>query len=404
MTQASLLVRPPRPGRSPPGRLVALAEAHRCIEEAECFPAGRATVPLLRAVGRCSAREVLADFDRPEGAVSAMDGYAYRGADRGLTRRIRPAKPGRAEALPLGPGEAVPISTGDPLPPGADAIVRVEAAHVEAGILTLHAIATPGADIRPAGEDLPRGTPLLAAGERVRPAHVAILADQGRRTVEVIDPAITFLAVGGELRALSDPGAAGRLDFLTPLFTSWLAAFRVRSAGIVEDHPEALLAALGQAVIGSDLVVTVGGASVGEGDIVKPTIRAHGELWFEGVSTNLLKRAAAGRFGRVPVLVLPGQPLAAVTAFHEFGLHCLERLTGVPLRRTEELPLAQPIAGGHRMNPVHLFRIEAGQLIPLPWGAGRYRTLLQADAFASLEKGARYDAGDRLRVERFWPA
>jgi molybdopterin molybdotransferase len=386
------------PGRRPVGgRLLTLGEAHERIARALWRSPPPRSLPLAEAVGRFAAETVVARQDRPESPRSAMDGYAVRAAD-GPPSHIRAPedRPG-----PLLRGEAVPVSTGGPLPPGADAVVRREATRAtpEGGLEVLESL-WPGKDVHPVGEDVRAGDVLLARGERVRSAHLGVLIEQGLREVPVLSARVGLLAVGSELVPPGAPSAGRTPDAISPMLLPLVPSPEVAYLGPVGDDPSLFRRALESALAEHDLVITVGGASVGDGDPVKPVVSEGGELLFEGLRANVLKRAAVGQVGGRPIVILPGQPVAAVTAFHEIGLAVLERMWGVPLRRSERWPLAEPVAAHHRMDATLLFRLEDGAARPLAWGAARYGTLARADGYAVVPRGTQLPAGAALTIQR----
>jgi molybdopterin molybdotransferase len=388
------------PGRGPVGgRLITLNEAHERIARALFRSPSPRSLPLAEAVGRFAAEPVVARKDRPETPRSAMDGYAVRAADGPPSRVRTPEDP----PGPLRPGEALPVSTGGPLPPGADAVVRREATRrtPEGGLEVLESL-WPGKDVHPVGEDVRVGDLLLARGERVRPSHLGVLLEQGLSALPILSARVGLLAVGSEL---VPPGAhsAGRTpDSITPMLLPLVPTPEVAYLGTVADEPATFRRVLEAALAQHDLIITVGGASVGDGDPVKPAVVGLGELLFEGLRANVLKRTAVGQVGDRTIVILPGQPVAAVTAFHEIGLAVLERMWGVPLRRTERWPLAAPVAVHHRMDATILFRLEDGVARPLEWGVARYGTIARADGYAVVRRGTQLPAGSLLAIERLW--
>jgi molybdopterin molybdotransferase len=386
------------PGRGPVGgHLLTLEEAHERIARALWRSPPCRSLPLAEAVGRYAAEPVVARLDRPEIPRAAMDGYAVRASD-GPPSWVRASvdKPGS-----LRPGEAVPVSTGGSLPPGSDAVVRREATRAthEGGLEVLESL-WPGKDVHPVGEDVRAGDVLLARGERVRSAHLGVLIEQGLREVPVLSARVGLLAVGTELVPSGAPSAGRTTDSISPMLLPLVPSPEVAYLGPVGDDPSHFRRALEAALAEHDLVITVGGASVGDGDPVKPVVSALGELLFEGLRANVLKRAAVGQVGDRPIVILPGQPVAAVTAFHEIGLAVLERMWGVPLRRTERWPLAEPVAVHHRMDATLLFRLEDGVARPLEWGVARYGTIARADGYAVVPRGTQLPAGAPIAIQR----
>ncbi len=336
-----------------------------------------------------------------------MDGYALAlgwGSTQGPFR-IRGARyPSSADGGPrLDPGEASYITTGAPLPPGANGVVRVEFVRREGDVLVLHHPARRGQDIVPVGESVRRGDVLLERGERIRPVQLGALLALGIPRVPSFRLRAVVLPIGDELR--HDGRRRGRprvTDYMSPLVASLLPFAEVKLLPPLRDRRAEVARRLRTASTTADLLVTIGGSSAGDRDVTKAAVRSVGKLLFEGVTANVLKRGAVGLIGRVPVVVLPGQLVSAVTVFHEHALHVLSRLVGRELRRFQRVPLARGVSVDHRMDSTYLFSLRDGRAQPLPWGVARLSALLRADAFGVLKHGRDYAAGDPVEVQTLW--
>ncbi len=390
---------------------MSLAEARRRVERMAVRRLAGRWVPTRQALGRLSAAELRAPLPLPRYPVSAMDGYAIRlgrrrspGPFRVVGAPTYPASRGRRRSLRT--GEAAYITTGARLPPGADAVVRIERVRYDGRSITLTHPARPGQDIGPPGESVPAREVLLRRGEPIGPAHVALLLAVGVRKIPTLRLRVTLLPIGDELEGVrAARGRAGVTDYMSPLIAALLGTAEVRIAAPLPDEPAAVARALRAGSRRSDLLITLGGSSAGDRDVTKPAVRRVGRLLFEGVAVNVLKRGSVGRVGEVPVLVLPGQVVSAATVFHEHGLHLLSRLIGRDLRVYERVPLAEPLAVDHRMDSTYLFARENGRARPLPWGVARLSELPRANAFGILERGRRYRAGETVLLQRFlWAA
>lgn len=335
-----------------------------------------------------------------------MDGYAVRVGTRfsagPFIVRGEAFPSTQARAPRLDSGEAIYITTGAFLPPGANAVARVEVARREGDLLYLASPVARGHDVMPSGEALARGEVLLHRGESVGPAHVGALLSQGLARLRVTALRVTVLPVGDELVAAGESTGRGRWDFMGPTIASSLPFAKVTVARPLPDDRAAVGRALKNAARMSDLLLTIGGSSVGRRDVTKASIREMGELWFEGVRANVLKRGAAGRVGHVPVVVLPGQLVSAVTVYHEHGLHLISRLVGRELRRFEPAILGTDLLVNHRLDSTYLLAVTGGIATPLPWGVARISALLSADAFTVLHRGRRYRKGDPITIQRLW--
>jgi molybdopterin molybdotransferase len=275
-------------------------------------------VHLAAALGRVLAQDLVATRDQPPQAVSAMDGYAVRGADLtggGATLQLIGVAPagGRVEAT-LGPGETVRIFTGGALPAGADAVALQENATVEGDRVRLEGRVETGAYVRPAGRDFQRGEVALPAGRRLGARDVAFAAALNHAWLPVRrKPRIALLATGDELVMAGQALAAHQIVNsnsigLAAMVEGWggLAS----DLGIVRDEPAAL-AETARRVAGVDLVVTLGGASVGERDLVRAVLGEQGlELDFWQIAMRPGKPLMFGRIHGVPLLGLPGNPVS----------------------------------------------------------------------------------------------
>jgi len=312
-------------------RLLAVEAARaRMLAKVAPLPAEEST--LDAALGRVLAADVTAARDQPPFAASAMDGWAVRAADTpGRLTIVGESAAGRAYAGRLGPGQAVRIFTGAPVPAGADAVVIQEDARREDEAVSVPKVSDPR-HIRPAGLDFRAGQRLLSAGARLDPWRLALAAAAGRASLSVYArPRVAILATGEEIAA---PGASVGPDQIYDSGTTTLAAL-VRSWGgealalpRVGDDAAAIAAAVRGAAC--DLLVTLGGASVGDHDLVKPALETLG-LAFE-VESVAVRPGKPTWFGVLgdgrPVLGLPGNPASAMVCAELFLRPLMSALQG----------------------------------------------------------------------------
>ena len=277
------------------------------------------SVPLAEALGRVLAEDLRARFDVPAWDNSAMDGYALRAAevspDGGwlpLAGRIAAGDAGR-ETLP--PGHAVRIFTGAPLPPGADTVVAQEHCRSEAGRVWLPALDV-GANVRRRAEELSAGTPVLLAGQRLRPQELGVLASFGVARVAVYRRLrVGLLSSGDELREPGEELAPGQLynaNRYSLLGVLRSLGLEVCDYDIVADDLPATREALSRAAADNDVLVTSGGVSVGEEDHFKQAVRELGELHLWRLAIQPGKPLAFGEVQGTPWVGLPGNPAAAL--------------------------------------------------------------------------------------------
>ena len=276
-------------------------------------------VAVEAAAGRVLAADAVARLTQPPFAVSAMDGYAVRAADVVRTpatlRVIGTAPAGHPFEGKVGPGEAVRIFTGGVVPDGADAIVIQEDTDLGGATVTIAVAAQSGRHIRPAGQDFRAGDVLVAAGKRLSPRDVALLAAGDLPEISVRRrPRIAFAATGDELSRPGAPRAPGGIVASSVYALAALietAGGSVRDLGILPDRVESIQA-LAEHAADADLIVTLGGASVGEHDLIQRALEPKGfVLDFWKIAMRPGKPLIFGRLGTTPLLGLPGNPVSA---------------------------------------------------------------------------------------------
>lgn len=297
-------------------------------------PTGAEIVPLPEAWGRVTAAPIVGRRDQPPADVSTMDGWALRADDTGPRRIVGAAPAGHPFTGAMGPGETVRLFTGSIVPQGADTILIQENA-TQAGD-TLHPTARtpPGAHIRRRGNDFHRGEELIPAGTRLGARAIGLAAAADHAWIAVHRrPTVGILATGDEIALPGEPTPPGGIVSSN---AHALAAF-IRAHGgnpvvlpIAPDRPEAVAQAAA-AARGMDLLVTTGGASVGEHDLVQAGLDREGfMLDFWQIAMRPGKPLIAGRLGPTAVLGLPGNPVSTLVCAIIFLRPMLDRLQGLP--------------------------------------------------------------------------
>jgi molybdopterin molybdotransferase len=323
--------------------LISVAEAHaRLLRLVTPLPPEE--VPLAEAAGRVLARDVVAARPQPPFAASAMDGYAIRTADAATGARldvVGTSPAGSRFAGRVGPGQAVRIFTGAPVPEGADRVLIQEDADVEGSTITLRDSRDEALHIRPAGGDFPAGA-RIAAPRRLGPSDLALAASMNAARLGVARrPVIALIATGDELvMPGEDPGpdqiVASNSFGLKAMLAAAGAAPRLLP--IARDTADSLKATFDLAA-GADLIVTLGGASVGDFDLVQKTALDHGlALDFYRVAMRPGKPLMAGRLRDVPLIGLPGNPVSSMVCGRVFLVPVVERMQGLP----GDLPATHP--------------------------------------------------------------
>ncbi|SDB70780.1 molybdopterin molybdotransferase MoeA [Belnapia rosea] len=295
------------------------------------------TVPLPAAWGRVLARPVLARLTQPPADVSAMDGYAVRAEDAaaGTWLAVIGAAPaGHPFAGQIGPGQAVRIFTGGVVPPGADAILLQEDAKAEGARVLVQETVRPNRWIRRRGLDFAEGEEVLSTGRRLTARDIGLAAAGNAPWLAVHRaPRIGILATGDEIALPGDPIPAGGIVSSN---AHALAAL-IRAGGgdplvlpIVPDDSQAIAEAA-RAARACDLLVTTGGASVGDHDLVQSALGPQGfSLDFWKIAMRPGKPLIWGQLGPTPVLGLPGNPVSALVCSVLFLIPALDRLSGLP--------------------------------------------------------------------------
>jgi molybdopterin molybdotransferase len=282
------------------------------------------TVSLVDADGRVLARDVAAPLPLPPFTNSAVDGYAVRASDLPQAGEQAFAVAGRAPAGATAqagaPGRAVRIFTGAPMPEGTDTVFMQEDVRIDdAGRVVLPQGLKPGANVRPAGEDVPKGHVALKAGQHLRPQDIALAAAFGLTELAVMRRIrIAVFSTGDELVSPGAPRAAAQLfdsnRFMLIAMLGRLGCV-VSDLGILRDERVPLASALKQAAVEHDLILTTGGVSTGEEDHVKAGVESVGSLVLWRMAIKPGRPVAMGIIGGTPLIGLPGNPVASFVTF-----------------------------------------------------------------------------------------
>jgi molybdopterin molybdotransferase len=298
--------------------MLAVEEAHARIVAAFA-PLPGEWVHLAAAAGRVLTQDLITERDQPPADTSAMDGYAVRAADlasgKATLRLIGSAPAGRSYDQELAPGETVRIFTGGLLPRGADAVALQENAQADGDRVRIEGSIEPGTFVRPAGLDFQRGERTLPAGRRLTARDIGLAAALNHAWLPVRRrPRVALLATGDELVLPGQPLARSQIVSsntvaLAAMVRQW--GGEPLDLGIARDRPDSLAEASEQ-LRGVDLVVTMGGASVGERDLVREVLGEHGlAVDFWQIAMRPGKPLMFGRLHGVPLLGLPGNPVSA---------------------------------------------------------------------------------------------
>ena len=376
--------------------------------------------PLLEAFGLTAAEEVRSAVALPGFDNSAMDGYAVVHADVASASEENPVHlpvvgeigAGQASLLAMSPGTAVKIMTGAPVPAGADAVVPYEWTDHGVAQVVITRAPEPGQHVRPRGEDVAEGDLLIEEGAVLGPRQIGLLAAVGRASVRSRPrPRVVILSTGSELR---EPGTSLGHDSVYD-GNSFLLAAAARQAGaiayrvgIVSDEPRTFAAALNDQLVRADLVVTSGGVSMGDYDVVKEALTPLGTVWFGGVAMQPGKPQGFGMVGedQVPIITLPGNPVSSYISFEQFVLPALRRMMGrTPyLRPSADAVLTHAFTSpdGRRQFARGILSVVDGRLAVTPvgpQGSHMIGDLAESDALIVVaESVTSVEAGETVTV------
>ncbi len=381
---------------------------------------GSEVVALEDADGRVLSEDLIATVDLPAFDYSSMDGYAIRSGDAlgAPPFRLPVRGESRTGVVPgaLEPASAMRIFTGAAIPASADTVIMQENVARDGDIAVLAASPRPGQHIRRRGEDLGAGSIALAKGTRLRPAHLSLAGAIDRAEVSVAKrPVVTMLATGDELRRPGTdalPGTIPESNTFALRAMARRAGASTRAHAYVRDERGATERAFAAALEESDVVVTIGGVSVGDHDLVRPALEAVGvtlEFWRVAIKPG--KPLAIGRFARsgkrdAIVIGLPGNPASAMITFAVFGVPLLRALQGDALPFPAFARARMTRAHAHDPGRLELARgvvsqADAGFLVTTlgNQASGAATTMAQANALVCIpEAAAGVGAGDEVDI------
>ncbi|MDH3683920.1 MAG: molybdopterin molybdotransferase MoeA [Acidimicrobiia bacterium] len=376
-------------------------------------------VPIQSARDMVLAETVTATEAIPPFANTAMDGFAVRASDtKGATKDEPVALPvvatipaGGIAPRALEMGEAMRIMTGAPIPEGADAIVMVELTRPAGFDVLVQAEVPEGNHVRPAGDDISAGTEVFHPGTVLTPGHLGVLASIGRETVKVYRrPRVGVMSTGDELVEGPEPLQPGQIrdsNRLTLLSMVAEAGFHPVDLGLIRDDEAAIRNALKRGVEQTDAVITSGGVSMGDFDLVKAVLTELGDFNWMQVAIKPAKPLAFGVMSNTPVFGLPGNPVSSMVSFELFARPALRRMMG---RLDAERPTIKAIADEaihrHPDGKTHFVRVVVTQQGDGAWharsaggqGSHQLRAMASANGLAILADGDGVEAGATINV------
>ena len=372
------------------------------------------TVPLVDADGRILAHDVAAPLSLPPFTNSAVDGYAVPAGELPRDRERAFPISGRvqagASAPAVQPGSAVRIFTGAPMPEGTDAVFMQEDVRLDdAGRVLLPAGLKSGANVRPAGEDIPQGHIALRSGQRLRPQDVALAAAFGLTELDVVRRLrVAVFSTGDELVSPGTTRVAPQLfdsnRFMLMAMLRRLGC-EVSDLGILRDEQVSLAKALKQAAGQHDLMLTTGGVSTGEEDHVKASVESAGSLVLWRMAIKPGRPVAMGVIDGTPLIGLPGNPVASFVTFVHVVRPTILALSGARPEPLIPLPVRAAFtykkkSGRREYVRVTLRKAADGTLEAIKFpreGAGLLSSLVETDGLAELgEAIVKVEPGDSV--------
>ncbi len=349
-------------------------------------PVATERVPLMKALGRVSAKDVTSPIDIPQRDNSAMDGYAVRSQDVGGKCPIELAvvehiPAGKLPSKAVGENQCARIFTGAPIPPGADSVIRQEhTALTSDNLVRVDRDSDVLGNIRRCGEDLPRDSLVVARGAELRPADLGLLASVAEGEVLVYKkPRVAIMATGDEIADLSESAAIlegtkiGSSNTYTMLSAVRVAGGEAVSLGIARDNAEDLRGRF-ESAKEADLLVTSGGVSVGEHDHLRDVFESlGGKLRFWRIKMRPGKPVAFGVLEGTPWIGLPGNPVSTMVTFELLVRPALRKMQGIssPFRRAVNVRMLEPYSSGtSRTDFIRaVVQLEDGEFTASPTGA-----------------------------------
>ncbi len=396
-------------------KLVPYSEALEKLFEVACIKhIGYETVSVERSIGRVLAEDVTSEVDIPQTDRSLVDGYALKSED---TLEASPKNPVKLRIVgklyPWSPpnegvskGQAVYVACGAPIPQGADAVIEVENTVLRVGEIEIRRLVKAGENIAPAGEDVKKGSLVLKRGEVLRPQDIGILAGIGVRDVKVFrKPRVAIIATGNELVEISRKDPTKIVDnyaLIVSGLISELGGIPVR-LGIAPDDLSEIKGKISEAVEKADIIVTIGGCSVGEKDFVPDAINSFGKpgIIVHGIKVKPGKVTGFGVVEGKPIVMLPGLIASTLAGFYLILAPLIGLYSG--LKKDNVLPvisakLNQDLQADrtlYRFMPVHVRRVNGAFIAePIPGGSTSLSRFIKSNGFIlvppnkTLEKGA----------------
>lgn len=389
--------------------------AYRLVCEAARPVTRTERIPIETADNRVLAAAIVADQDVPAFDRAAMDGYAVRAADTAAASEQSPVAltrvgrvlTGETTDTPVTAGACMEVATGAPLPPGADAVVMVEHTTREGESILVRRAATPRQHVGPRGADIHQGESLLTAGTVFTPARIGAVTAIGLTHVEVYTrPRVAIMCTGDEVVSPGHPLRPGQVYNVNRYTLEALVRRHGGDPVIVPTTGDSLAALDASLALARtcELIVTSGGSSVGEHDLVIDMLRAHGEVIFHGIAIKPGKPTVFGRIGDTLLLGLSGYPTSCLSNAHVLLVPLLRLTARLPVwvPRIVDVPLARRITSAAGRLQFYSVRVEHGHAVPVFKASGDITSMAHADGYVTIPADVEaLDAGTIVAVTYF---
>ncbi len=375
-----------------------------------------AALPLHDACGRVLAEDIIVQEDLPRFDKSAVDGYALKSADSVGASQFKPATLQLTENDEVADKQATQVWTGNPIPAGADAVVMLENTEKRGGKLEVWSQLAPGDNVSKKGEDTRKGEVVAKAGARLNPYHIGLAAAVGYSQLKVYEkPKIGVLATGNELAEVGSPLSGNLIYDSNKIMLSAMCrelGAETTDFGIAKDNVDEIADKIQKALKTQDAVITTGGTSVGGLDLVPDAVNKLGKpgVIVHGVALRPAMPTAVAMLEGKPVLILSGNPVAAIIGFEVFGRPMVCRLIG--MNKTEPRPMLKATlvrrvasALGRKTYVRVKVTLRGGEFYAEPVsakGSGSISTMTQSNGFVVVpENREGVSEGETVMVHMF---
>lgn len=404
--------------------LIAYSEArNKIVREIAGSSSHFERVPTNQALGRICSEAVKARNDIPQSSVSAMDGYAIRSSE---TKNASPTRPAcfrfKSSIYPetslrrtaIEPSEACYVSTGSSIPGGSDSVVRVEQVRIQDGSIRVPREVEKGANIEERGSDVKAGQVIALKGDILNSARIALLISAGIRQVKVRKvPCVGILSVGNELRTFEDGSSKRKkINNYADLVSGFLVEFGAKpvKVGISKDDPYEIRKSVLENISRFDLMVTIGGSSIGERDFTVDALSkgTSSKLVFHGLRIVPIRPTGLAMIKKKPVAILPGNAVSVALSFFLVVLPVLNSIQMLPLDARQPAVVASSMnefSNDRSIDALYLVSLVMKQdgyyAIPLRWGSNLAMDLARANGFVQLSSKQTVKEKEKITVSLF---